>query len=215
MPPTGLVFFVPFLSFIFFFPFHQLVGLSSCSPVINTTLVVNWSSPSSVFLMDHYSRFPAAGTATTTATTTVAPTPLRPSSPVHDGDIFSDDHISPTPPINYLHGVNYSRPQSTLGESSGIAQPAAPTYFRSRRVRKGEVQRPWLARKDPKEKWVTIIPVVGLVAGLILAGLLVWDGLRTVVSHKYEVVLDENFSSGSLDPKVWTKEVEVGGFGFV
>lgn len=163
--------------------------------------------------MEHYSRFPGTGT-TTAATTTAAATPVRSSSPNHEGEVFSDDHISPTPPINYLHGVNYSRPQSTMGDSSAVNHSSATTYFRSRRVRKGEVQRPWVGKKDPKEKWVTIIPIVGAIIGLALAGFLVWDGLRTVVINDYKLVLDENFS-GPLDSNIWTKEVEVGGFGFV
>ncbi|KAL2426969.1 Beta-1,3-glucan-binding protein [Exophiala dermatitidis] len=85
-------------------------------------------------------------------------------------------------------------------------------YFHSRRVKKGEVERPWTKIKDPKEKWVTIIPMIGLLVGLGIAGFLVWDGLRTVVDHKYCPVYLEDFSNG-LDSKVWTKEAEVGGFG--
>ena len=105
--------------------------------------------------------------------------------------------------------------QSLSGTISTAAlhqQTLSQQYFRSRRVRKGEVDKPWLKVYDPKEKWVTIIPISGLVIGLILAGLLVFDGLRSVVKHKYCSVLDEDFSNG-LDPKVWLKEVEVGGFG--
>lgn len=67
-------------------------------------------------------------------------------------------------------------------------------------------------KKDPKEKWVTIIPLMGIFVGLVISGLLIWDGLRTVVNHTYCPVLDEDFSNG-LDSKVWSKEVEVGGFG--
>ncbi|KAI9841999.1 MAG: hypothetical protein M1838_003326 [Thelocarpon superellum] len=146
-------------------------------------------------------------------TTTATATPQRPATPTFEGEIFSDDHISPTPPLNYLHGVNYSRPQSTMGDSSGAAAGGGgSTYFRSRRVRKGEVQKPWLNRKDPKEKWVTIIPLIGLGIGFLLAGFLVYDGLQTVVNNTYDLILDEDFSGG-LDPKIWTKEVEVGGYG--
>lgn len=67
-------------------------------------------------------------------------------------------------------------------------------------------------RKDPKEKWVTIIPLVGIFVGLALSGVLIWDGLRSVVNHNYCEILNEDFSNG-LNSKVWTKEVEVGGFG--
>ena len=74
------------------------------------------------------------------------------------------------------------------------------------------MERPWLDRKDPKEKWVTIIPLIGLGLGIALAGFLVWDGLRSVVNHTYCPVLDEDWSEG-FNTKVWTKEAEVGGFG--
>ncbi|KAI9805036.1 MAG: hypothetical protein M1833_006340 [Piccolia ochrophora] len=158
--------------------------------------------------MDSHSRFSRAPTATTTAVTT----PNRSGTPTQEGDIFSDDHISPTPPINYLHGMNYSRPQSTMGDSSAYHNPLNATYFRSRRVHKGEMERPWLSRKDPKEKWVTILPIIGIIIGIGLAGLLVWDGLRTVVTNEYKLVMDESFNGG-LNEKIWTKEVEVGGFG--
>lgn len=67
-------------------------------------------------------------------------------------------------------------------------------------------------RKDPKEKWVTIIPLVGIFVGLALSGVLIWDGLRSVVNHNYCEILNEDFSNG-LNSKIWTKEVEVGGFG--
>ncbi|KAI9809251.1 MAG: hypothetical protein M1825_002542 [Sarcosagium campestre] len=99
-----------------------------------------------------------------------------------------------------------------MGDSSGYNMGPASTYFRSRRVRKGEVERTWLGKKDPKEKWVTILPIVGVCLGLAIAGILVWDGLRTVVNNDYKLVLDESFSNG-LDSKIWTKEVQVGGFG--
>ncbi len=81
-------------------------------------------------------------------------------------------------------------------------------------MKKGEVERPWMDKKDPREKWVTIIPLIGLFVGFALAGFLVWDGLRTVVNHVYCPVLDENWSGG-FNERVWTKEAEVGGFGYV
>lgn len=87
-------------------------------------------------------------------------------------------------------------------------------YFHSRRVKKGEIERPWLDKRDPREKWVTIIPLIGLALGFAFAGFLIYDGLKTVISHEYCPVLDEDFSGG-LDSKIWTKEAEVGGFGFV
>jgi hypothetical protein len=81
-------------------------------------------------------------------------------------------------------------------------------------VKKGEVEKPWLDKKDPKEKWVTILPVLGIVLGLCISGVLIWDGLRSVVKHNYCLVLQEDWSGG-LNTNVWTKEVQVGGFGYV
>jgi len=75
------------------------------------------------------------------------------------------------------------------------------------------VQQPWKEKKDPKEKWVTIIPCIGLVVGLAVAGFLVWHGISSVVNHKYCPVLTEDWSNG-FDEKIWTREVECGGFGY-
>lgn len=71
-----------------------------------------------------------------------------------------------------------------------------------------------MGEKNPKEKWVTIFPLIGILVGLGISGFLVWDGLRSVVHHSYCPVMDEDFSGG-LDSNIWTKEIEVGGFGYV
>ena len=105
---------------------------------------------------------------------------------------------------------------NSLGGSSSAIDVgrvgAAPRYFRSRRVPKGDIERPWLAKKDPREKWVTIIPCIGIFVGLAIASFLVWDGMRTVVNHQYCLILDDDFSNG-LNTKIWTREAELGGFG--
>lgn len=141
------------------------------------------------------------GTATTTATNT------RPGTP-------DSDPIEPTPRSNPFASPYGSMPASTMGSSTGVHQQSAPTprYFHSRRVNKEELEKPWLEKKDPREKWNTIIPIIGMIIGLALAGFMIYEGLQTVTDHVYCPVLDENFANG-LDSKVWTKEVEVGGFG--
>lgn len=105
-----------------------------------------------------------------------------------------------------------SRPSSPQASTSGYAAQDQPRYFRSRRVQKGTIEQPWLDRKDPKEKWVTIIPLLGICVGLMVTALLIWDGLRSVVNHKYCIVLDEQWANG-FDEKIWTKEVALGGYG--
>jgi hypothetical protein len=110
--------------------------------------------------------------------------------------------------------ISGSRPESltgSSGSSSGYQYFPRGEYFRSRRIRKGEIERPWLDKKDPREKWMTIIPLIGLFLGLCVVGILVWDGVRSVAQHKYCEVLNDDFTSWNSN--VWTKEVEVGGFG--
>lgn len=140
------------------------------------------------------------GTATTTATNSP-----RPGTP------DDNDHIEPVQhnPFQTPYG---SIPASAVGSSTGFQTQAPPRYFHSRRINREEVEKPWLEKKDPKEKWVTIIPIIGMVLGIALTGFLVYEGLQKISNHVYCPVLDEDFSGG-LDPKVWTKEVEVGGFG--
>ena len=142
-------------------------------------------------------------------------TPHRPGTPEsRKTDPFGDhDAISPAPRgTDPFSTPGVSRPASSLGSSS-VIRGVPSRYFHSRRLRKGEVDQPWRAKKDPKEKWVTIIPVIGLLVGLGIAGFLVWDGIRSVVHHKYCPVFSDDFSAGVLNSDIWTKEAEVGGFG--
>lgn len=106
-----------------------------------------------------------------------------------------------------------SPPVSRSASTTQLQVTPERRYFHSRRIKKGTVERPWLDKKDPREKWVTIIPLIGIFIGLAITAALIWDGLRNVVNHEYCPVLIEDFSKG-LDPAVWTKEAEVGGFGY-
>ena len=142
-------------------------------------------------------------------------TPRSPGSP--DSAIYNEqDRISraPTPKSNpFSTPHDTSRDQSRSTSSAALHQQGlSQRYFHSRRIKKGEIERPWTKIKDPREKWVTIIPLFGLFIGLGLAGFLVWDGLRSVITHKYCAVYTDDFSEG-FNNKVWTKEAEVGGFG--
>ncbi|KAF7511312.1 hypothetical protein GJ744_004877 [Endocarpon pusillum] len=133
-----------------------------------------------------------------------------PQNRAHSPEDYIED-IAPVPnPFASPYGSNA---QSTQTSSAALHQQGlSQRYFHSRRVKKGEVEKPWTAHKDPREKWVTIIPLIGLFVGLAISGFLIYDGLRTVVNHEYCPILDEDFSKG-LDEKIWLKEAEVGGFG--
>lgn len=89
----------------------------------------------------------------------------------------------------------------------------APRFFHSRRIEKKSIVKPWLSDPpDSKEKWVTIIPFIGMFIGIMLAGVLVWDGWKSVINHKYCLVYEDDFSQG-LDRDIWQAELQVGGFG--
>jgi beta-glucanase (GH16 family) len=124
-----------------------------------------------------------------------------------------DDHTTSTSWQNPFASPYGSQLSSKNGSSAAIHQAGlSQRYFHSRRIKKGGIERPWTKTKDPRQKWVTIIPLVGLLIGLGLAGFLVWDGLRSVITHTYCPVYSDDFSNGFND-KVWTKRAEVGGFG--
>ena len=140
---------------------------------------------------------------------------MRPSTPESD----AYDTITPMPkgPGTNPFASPFASGRASVNASSSALNlhqvQQQQKFFHSRRVKKGEIERPWLDKKDPREKWVTIIPLIGLALGFAFAGFLIYDGLKTVVKHEYCPVLIEDFSGG-LDPKVWTKESEVGGFGY-
>ncbi|KAK8061687.1 glycoside hydrolase family 16 protein [Apiospora phragmitis] len=153
------------------------------------------------------------------------PHPLRPGTPNTDKNPFGDEsradsraqQASSRAPSHHNPFVSpeASRPASSFGSSSALGrgmEERNQRYFHSRRVKKGEVEKPWLEKKDPKEKWVTILPIIGILVGLGVSGFLVWDGLRSVVHHKYCVVYEDDFHNG-FNKDIWTPEVQVGGFG--
>jgi hypothetical protein len=87
-------------------------------------------------------------------------------------------------------------------------------YFKSRRIKKGEQERPWLKKKTLRDHMATIIPCFGLLIGIGVCVFLIWDGMMSVTHNKYCSIFEDDFSSGFDDNK-WMKEVEVGGFGQV
>jgi hypothetical protein len=172
--------------------------------------------------MDHTEHFygrSAAGMPSVAST--AAPTPQRPGTPSEsvgrnpfgDGVESQASHRSSGNPANPFASPDASRPASSLDSASALGRyDGGQRYFHSRRVRKGEIEKPWTKQADPKEKWVTILPLLGIFIGLAISGVLVWDGIRSVVKHKYCLVLEEDWSNG-FNEKIWQKEVQVGGFG--
>jgi len=53
---------------------------------------------------------------------------------------------------------------------------------------------------------------MGIVIGLGIAAFLVYNGISSVVNRKYCEVFVEDWNQGFRED-IWTREVEVGGFG--
>ncbi len=174
--------------------------------------------------MDQHDYFGRSAAGMPSVASTAAATPQRPGTPTDfagrnpfsDGVESQASHRSSggnNGNGNPFASPSGSRPASSFDSASALGRfDGGQRYFHSRRVRKGEVDKPWTKQADPKEKWVTILPVIGIVVGLAISGFLVWDGIRSVVKHTYCPVLDETFANG-LDSNVWTNEVQVNGFG--
>lgn len=105
--------------------------------------------------------------------------------------------------------------RSATNSSLNLGAQGGP-YFRSRRIKRNpneKIKHDWDEKKDPRDKWVTVIPIIGILLGCAVSGLLIWLGIQSVTKHHYCPVLIDDFSI--WDDRVWTKEVEVGGFGYV
>ncbi|KAF4119262.1 Glycosyl hydrolases family 16 [Geosmithia morbida] len=100
---------------------------------------------------------------------------------------------------------------SHSARTTGAAYEPRP-YFRSRRIRKGTVDRPELREKDPRALWITLIPLMGFFGGLAVIAVLSWTGYTSVSNHEYCVVFVDDFSNG-FNSTIWSKHVETGGYG--
>lgn len=99
---------------------------------------------------------------------------------------------------------------TVVDKDAGVVKP---TYFHSRRIKKGDIRKPWLVNPpDPRDKWINILPFMGAFLGLCVAGVLIWDGWTSVHSHTYCKMFEDSFEDGfSYD--IWSPEVTTGGFG--
>ena len=82
--------------------------------------------------------------------------------------------------------------------------------FKSR-LNRGKVDKPWIRAKDKRMKWVTIIPLIGMLLGAGLAGYLGYRGWSSVETHKFCLVYQDTFDV--FNTSFWDREVQIGGFG--
>lgn len=121
------------------------------------------------------------------------------------------------PPQN--SGILFNAPSNANSTTALPLPPVQKKAMASTRLREKlkDEEKPWLALKPTKleraSKWVTF---GGLLVGIIVAGIIIFRGYQTV--HLLEnsqlcIVLDDEFSAGSLDTTSWSYDVELGGFG--
>lgn len=138
--------------------------------------------------------------------------PTRNPTPSH----YSKADPFATPPLSSRPSRVPTRAHSIDGSSSSSSDyPAkvAPSYFRSRRTTRREKGEHREVQKDKKAKWLWIIPFIGFLCGLAICGVLIYFGIEKE-QYQYCSVLDEDFSGTTLNPKIWTTEVQVNGFGY-
>ncbi|KAH7031439.1 putative gram-negative bacteria binding protein [Microdochium trichocladiopsis] len=92
----------------------------------------------------------------------------------------------------------------------GTPAPPKRRFQSSRLV--GEYEQPWLAKRDPREKFDKIFFYGFLVIGLAVSAYLCYDGWKSVGDEKFCLLWDEDFSNG-INPADWNHVVRIDGFG--
>ncbi|WVR06512.1 hypothetical protein IAU60_003543 [Kwoniella sp. DSM 27419] len=108
--------------------------------------------------------------------------------------------------------------QGTEKGGKGYAPPTKGALnrkaFQSTRL-KGEIYKPWLEQRDPALRWARWITIVSIILGVAIAGVICYDGYASVPKlGKVCPVLNDDFSSGSIDSSKWQHEVRLDGYGY-
>ena len=160
------------------------------------------------------------------------PRPRFPSTQARDSSDSIQSLESPTS-NQQNHGFNFSNSSSGYNTPARSATPfgalsslrnsttnmtISTPFFQSRRKRKEDIAKPWMENKKEKRIgtiWHWIFPLIGTIIGIGGAGVQIFFSSQKYGAFAMCPVLDEDFSSGVLNPDIWTHEVEVGGFGYV
>lgn len=99
-------------------------------------------------------------------------------------------------------------------ELYGVKYPVVRHMNRpSTRLRKEDTTKPWFNKpRASQELLIDVMPIIGIILGVVVAAILVWDGWVSVINHDYTLVYEDDFSNG-LDKSIWEPEIQVGGFG--
>jgi Glycosyl hydrolases family 16 len=139
----------------------------------------------------------------------------------------SPSTISYSPSISRRYSSHYSSeptdayPDEGDSTSSGynfrdhLKRPGTPATRYTRRFQTRlvteELPKPWLTERDTREKWVTLLPYLGMCLGLGVAIYLGYSGWASVETHNYCLVYQDNFDT--FNTSIWNHEVQIGGFG--
>ena len=125
----------------------------------------------------------------------------------------------PSSTWSYSNALPFNAPSNTNSTTVLPLPPIQKKAMTSTRLREkfGDEDKPWLALEKTKleraSKWVTF---AGLLLGIVVAAILIFRGYQTVhilQNSQLCIVLDDDFSGGSLDTSTWSLDVELGGFG--
>lgn len=111
------------------------------------------------------------------------------------------------------NGGHHSRGTSIRSGSFFLNTSAYTRPFKSRRIEPGTTENPWLSqKKSAVGKRISLIPIAGLIMGLIIVGIYGYTGWKSYDTVPFCEYWEEDFSEG-LDTKIWTRQVQLDGFG--
>jgi hypothetical protein len=137
-------------------------------------------------------------------TSTIAHSPTFPAGPQFSSSAASSAYSSKYDADSDYNYRDYLKPEP-------MTNNRYTRRFKSRLAGSEGIDKPWLKEKDPREKWVTILPLIGVMIGCGLAGFLGYSGWASVETHKFCLVYQDNFDN--FNPDAWQHEIQVGGFG--
>ncbi|KAI9855843.1 MAG: hypothetical protein M1824_005832 [Vezdaea acicularis] len=124
-----------------------------------------------------------------------------------------------TPPTNPfatpIHGTRSPAEEERKRYSyfpTAIPGPSIPRKrkFKSARLR-GEYEKSWTEEVDPRRKWEKIIFWSCIALGFVIGAGICYMSLLTVTNHEYCLLLEDDFKT--IDPSIWSYEIQRGGFG--
>lgn len=113
-------------------------------------------------------------------------------------DPTSSSSTTTTPQLERTHRRGLSTRSATSARSRADVLSAAGRVKRRPKERV-KIDKPWLEKKDPAEKWLTIIPLTGIALALAISALICYLGIASIPNIKYCLVLDDEFNIFNLN----------------